>query len=132
SVSAANHQILGSSHVILDYQIDQVGPSGVGRVEVWMTSDGGKSWKCLCEDKDRVSPAEFDLSGEGLFGLTVVVTNGNGMGDPPPGRGDQPDYWIEVDTTKPKAQLLSARPVQGDPSGALHITWQASDKNLGT
>jgi hypothetical protein len=62
----------------------------------------------------------------------VVVTNGNGQGDPPPAKGDQPDYWIEVDTTKPVAQLMGARLVQGDPSGALQITWQATDKNLGS
>ncbi|HEY1861924.1 MAG TPA: hypothetical protein VGG61_16300, partial [Gemmataceae bacterium] len=131
NAGATGRQLLNCAHVILDYQIDHVGPSGVGRVEVWMTKDEGKSWQRLCDDKDRVSPAEFDLPGEGVYGLSVVVTNGNGMGDPPPANGDQPDYWIEVDTTKPAAQLLTARPIQGDPSGALHITWQASDKNLG-
>jgi hypothetical protein len=131
NAGATGRQLLNCAHVLLDYQIDHVGPSGVGRVEVWMTKDEGKSWQRLCEDKDRVSPAEFDLPGEGVYGLSVVVTNGNGMGDPPPGNGEQPDYWIEVDTTKPTAQLLTARPIQGDPSGALHITWQASDKNLG-
>jgi hypothetical protein len=128
----AGHAILNCTHVVLDYQIDQVGPSGVGKVEVWMTCDDGKTWQRLCEDKDKVSPAEFDLPGEGMFGLSVVVTNGNGMGDPPPANGDQPDYRIEIDTTKPDAQLLGARVVQGDPAGALHITWKASDKNLGT
>jgi hypothetical protein len=131
AVAATGRQLLNSGHIVLDYQIDHVGPSGVGRVEVWVTKDEGKSWQRLCEDKDRVSPAEFDLPGEGVYGLSVVVTNGNGMGDPPPASGDQPDYWIEVDTTKPTAQLLTARPIQGDSAGALHITWQASDKNLG-
>jgi hypothetical protein len=129
-VAAVRH-LLNCTRVSLDYQIDQVGPSGVGRVEIWMTNDEGKSWQRLCEDKDRVSPAEFDLPGEGLYGLSVVVTNGNGQGDPPPGKGDQPDYWIEVDTTKPVAQLMGAKLIQGDASGALQITWQANDKNLG-
>jgi hypothetical protein len=129
--AGAVRHLLNSTRVALDYQIGQVGPSGVGRVEIWMTSDEGKSWQKLCEDKDRVSPAEFDLPGEGLYGLSVVVTNGNGQGDPPPGKGDQPDYWIEVDTTKPVAQLMGAKLIQGDASGALQITWQATDKNLG-
>jgi hypothetical protein len=126
------HHLLNSKHVSLDYQIDQVGPSGVGRVEIWMTNDEGKTWQKLCEDKDRVSPAEFDLPGEGLYGLSVVVTNGNGQGDPPPAKGEQPDYWVEVDTTKPVAQLTGAKLVQGDPSGALQISWRASGKNLGS
>jgi hypothetical protein len=127
----ADHQLINSTHAELAYQLDQVGPSGVGKVEVWMTADQGKSWKKLCEDKKHKSPVEFDLPGEGLYGLSLVVTNGYGMGDPPPAQGDQPDTWIEVDTTKPEAQLLAVRPVLGDKSGALHISWSAKDKNLG-
>lgn len=127
----ADHQLINSTHAELAYQLDQVGPSGVGKVEVWMTADQGKSWKKLCEDKKRKGPVEFDLPGEGLFGLSVVVTNGYGMGDPPPNSGDQPDTWIEVDTTKPVAQLLAVRPALGEKHGAMHISWSAKDKNLG-
>jgi hypothetical protein len=129
--ATANRQLLNSTHAELAYQLNEVGPSGVGKVEVWMTSDDGKSWKKLCEDKNRKSPVEFDLPGEGVYGLTLVVCNGYGMGDPPPAKGDQPDTWIEVDTTKPVAQLLGARPLMSEKGGALHITWSAKDKNLG-
>jgi hypothetical protein len=129
--TSTNRQLLNSTHAELAYQLDQVGPSGVGKVEVWMTSDEGKTWKKLCEDKNRKSPVEFDLPGEGVYGLTLVVSNGYGMGDPPPAKGDQPDAWIEVDTTKPVAQLLGVRPLMGDKGGALQITWSAKDKNLG-
>jgi hypothetical protein len=126
----AARQFLNSTHAALAYQIDQVGPSGVGRVEIWMTRDEGKTWQRLCEDQKHQSPVECDLPGEGLFGITVVVANGNGLGDPPPSSGDAPDYWIEVDTTKPVAKLLAASPVLGDGAGALLISWAASDKNL--
>jgi hypothetical protein len=129
--TSTNRQLLNSTHAELAYQLDQVGPSGVGKVEVWMTGDEGKTWKKLCEDKNRKSPVEFDLPGEGVYGLTLVVSNGYGMGDPPPAKGDQPDAWIEVDTTKPAAQLLGVRPLMGDKGGALQITWSAKDKNLG-
>lgn len=126
------HQILNSTHAELAYQIDQVGASGVGKVEVWLTADAGKSWKKLCEDKKKKSPVEFDLPGEGVYGLSLVVTNGYGAGDPPPAKGDQPDCWIEVDTTKPVAQLTSVKPLLENKTGALQIAWTASDKNLGS
>src|SRR5262249_7797078 len=42
-------QVLSTTRCSLDYHIDQVGPSGVGKVEVWMTGDQGASWKRLCE-----------------------------------------------------------------------------------
>lgn len=127
----ANRQVLNSTHVVLDYRIDQVGPSGVSKVEVWMTADEGKTWSRLCEDPDRRSPAEFDLPREGLYGISIVVTNGNSISDPPPSSGTVPDWWIEVDTTRPTAQLQSVKPGTGEEAGSLLITWAASDKNLG-
>jgi hypothetical protein len=124
-----NKQIINHTHVVMDYRIDQVGPSGVGKVEVWLTADAGKTWERLCEDADKRSPVEFDLPSEGLYGVSVVVTNGNLMGEPPPTSGSKPDCWIEVDMTKPTAQLLAVRPTVDDP-WAMVISWAASDKNL--
>jgi hypothetical protein len=126
-----NRQIVNNPNTVLEYRIDQVGPSGVGRVEVWMTGDEGHNWQKLCDDPDKRSPVEFRLPGEGLFGLCLVVTNGLGVGDPPPGKGTAPDYWIEVDMTKPNAQLLSARPGMNEDAGTIFVTWTASDKNFG-
>src|SRR5262249_20353275 len=127
-----NRQLINNTHVVLDYRIDQVGPSGVSKVEIWMTGDEGKTWQHLCDDPDRKSPAEFDLPREGLYGRSLVVTNGNSISDPPPTAGTVPDWWIEVDTTRPQAQLLSVRPGTAEDAGTLVITWAASDKNLGT
>jgi hypothetical protein len=124
-------QLINHTHVIMEYRIDQIGPSGVGKVEVWITGDEGKTWQLLCEDADKRSPVEFDLPREGLFGISVVVTNGNGMGDPPPTPGTQPECWVEVDTTRPTAQLLSLRAGNGDEPWCMVVTWAASDKNLG-
>jgi hypothetical protein len=38
---------------------------------------------------------------------------------------------IEVDLTRPVAQLVTVRPGSGDDAGTLLFTWIASDKNLG-
>ena len=122
-------QILNTTHATIDYRIDQVGPSGVGKVEVYLTGDGGLNWQRLQEDPDRRSPAEVDLPGEGLFGIRLVITNGNGFGGTPPARGDAPQCWIEVDTTAPFVQL---RPIDPAQNGVMELRWTASDKNLST
>jgi hypothetical protein len=128
---AGARQVVNSRRVFLTYSIDQTGPSGVGKVQIWMTRDRGQSWECLGEDPDRQSPAEVLLPGEGLFGVTLVVSNGRGFGANPPAPGDAPDWWIEVDLTKPVAELISVQPSKGSDPGVMVITWNARDKNLG-
>ena len=56
-------QILNTTHATIDYRIDQVGPSGVGKVEVFLTSDGGLNWQRLQEDADRRSQLAGSNSG---------------------------------------------------------------------
>jgi hypothetical protein len=122
-------QMLNTTHATIDYRIDQVGPSGVGKVEIYLTADGGQTWQRHQEDPDRRSPAEIDLPGEGLFGIRLAITNGNGFGGTPPARGDLPTCWIEVDTTAPFVQL---RPIEPAQNGGMELRWTASDKNFGS
>jgi hypothetical protein len=129
SPGALSKQIINTARAVLDYRIDQVGPSGVGKVEVYLTSDQGETWKKIGEDADRRSPVEFDLSGEGLFGIRLAVTNGNGFGGTPPQRGEVATCLIDVDTSAPSVQLRPIEPVVAN--GMLDIRWQATDKNLG-
>jgi hypothetical protein len=126
-----NRQIVNTRRVFLDYKIDKTGPSGVGKVEIWLTRDRGKSWEHVGEDADRVSPAEVELPGEGLFGVKLVVSNGRGYGATPPATGDAPDWWIEVDQTPPVAELLSVQPSRNGEAGVMVISYRARDKNLG-
>lgn len=122
-------QILNTTRASIEYRIDQVGPSGVGKVEIYVTTDKGATWQKIGEDHDRRSPAEVDLPGEGVYGIRLAVTNGNGFGGTAPQRGDQPTCWIEVDLTCPFVQLRPIEPVA--QNGALEIRWSATDKNLG-
>lgn len=124
--STPSHQMINTTHATLAYQIDQQGPSSVGRVEVWMTRDKGPNWKFLCDDPDRKSPVEIDLPGDGLYGLSLAVSNGAGATCTPPASGETPDWWVEVDTSKPVAQITSVQ----TENGALIITWAASDNCL--
>jgi hypothetical protein len=124
-----NRQLINTTQAQIDYRLEAVGPSGIGKVEIYMTPDNGNRWVRLGEDADRRSPADIDLPGEGLFGIRFVVTNGNGFGGKAPQPGDQPTTNIEVDTTPPFLQL---RPVELNPaSGSIDVRWTATDKNLG-
>jgi hypothetical protein len=125
---AGQKLLLNTTRAVIDYRIDQVGPSGVGKVEVFLTHDQGQMWRKVCEDADRRSPVEVELPGEGLFGLKMVVSNGNGFGGRPPLRGEQPTCWVEVDTTSPLVQLRPSESLAND--GHLDIRWTAQDKNL--
>ena len=124
------HQLINTTHATVEYRIDQVGPSGVGKVEVYMTPDKGQSWHRLGEDADKRSPADINLPGDGVYGIRIVVTNGNGFGGRAPVRGDLPHCTIEVDTTSPFVQLRSTEVLPS--SGHVEIRWNATDKNLGT
>src|SRR6185503_12141407 len=83
-------QLLNTPKAALEYRIDQIGPSGVGKVEVFITTDNGANWQRLAEDVDKRSPAEITLPGEGVYGVRLIVTNGNGFGGAPPVKGDAP------------------------------------------
>jgi hypothetical protein len=124
-----SRQLLSTTRASIDYKVDKVGPSGVGKVDVWIKADGEPVWKRLCSDEDRRSPVEINLPGEGVFGVQVVLTNGNGFGGRAPQPNDPPSFWIEVDTTRPFAQLQPVEPVVS--SEGIELRWTASDKNLG-
>jgi hypothetical protein len=114
----------------LEYDIDAVGPSGVARVELWGTRDGGKTWRSFAVNNNKRSPLLVSVDEEGIYGFRVVVTNGSGLGGTPPKSGDLPDLWIGVDLTKPTARIVSAQ--QGVDAEARHlvISYRADDKML--
>jgi hypothetical protein len=112
----------------LEYEIDSVGPSGIGKVELWGTRDGGKSWAVVGVDPDNRSPLPVTLDGEGVFGFRVVVQSGSGLGGRTPVEGDMPDIWIGVDLTKPTARIVGA--TVSAEAGELVIGWEAADDVL--
>lgn len=124
-----SRQLINTQHAMIDYRLDKVGPSGVGKVDIWMKGENSGAWQHLATDPDRKTPVEVKLPHEGLFGIRLAVTNGNGFGGSPPQPADVPTFWIEVDTTPPFAQLQPIGPITG--GGNIDIHWTATDKNLG-
>jgi hypothetical protein len=112
----------------LDYDLESVGPSGVSRVELFGTRDGGKTWKSFGVDADNRSPMTVRVEEEGLYGFQIVVTSGAGIGDPPPKSGDAPAIWIGVDLTRPTAKITSLDFGSENGGNQLILGWDASDK----
>lgn len=122
-------EITNSTQVTLDYEVTRQGPSGIAKVELYLTGDDGRSWQHYYEDLSRKPPMVVNLPGEGVFGLRLVVTSGAGLARRPPQSGDLPQMRVEVDLTPPAVRLFPAQP---DPTrrDALLLTWNASDRNL--
>ena len=125
--------VVNSFDTQLEYAVEEIGPSGVSRVDVWVTKDKGLTWKILAEDTDGTSPADCKLPGEGEYGLNLVITNGSGAQGKAPTPGDKPEIILEVDTTFPSAKLGYAQVLanEGKDGSALFVKWEAKDKNLG-
>jgi len=126
----ANIQVVGSPQVYLNYVVDQVGASGVGKMEIYASRDRGQSWQKVAEERQLKNPAEVVLPGEGVFGLKLVASNGRGFGAQSPRPGESSDWWVEVDTTEPKVEITGLSAGAGPESGSLYIYWKAEDKNL--
>jgi hypothetical protein len=120
----------------LAYQVEQQGPSGVSRVDLWVTRDDGQSWVRWSQHDGRESAIRVALDArtntqpEGLYGFRLVPVSGAGLSDREPARGDAPDLRVVVDLTPPVIEWYD--PVS-DPSSpdVLVIRWKATDRNFG-
>lgn len=123
-------RMLDSRAFELEYDVDSVGPSGIGKVELWGTRDNGRTWSVYGVDSDQRSPIGATVEGEGIYGFRIVVQSGNGLGGRPPVEGDTPDIWLGIDLTKPVARITAADVAA--EGGELNIRWEAGDAALDT
>jgi hypothetical protein len=123
-------RMVNSRSFELEYDIDSVGPSGVGQVQLWGTRDSGQTWRAFTSEHDSRGTVRVKVDEEGIYGFRLSVTNGVGVGGKRPEPGDAPDVWVGVDWTKPTARIVSAEPGVGNEAGKLIISWQADDQWL--
>ena len=132
SIPAGDRTRLSSARRFnLDYAVEAVGPEGIAEVELWGTSDGGKTWAKWGTDPDRTSPMEVEVSRETAYGFRVVIVGKNGLVGNRPSSGDEADIWIEIDVTRPAARITAAAYGAGEHAGELDIRWEAGDSHLG-
>jgi hypothetical protein len=133
-------KFVNSKQITLGYDLKDVGPSGVSAVELWYTFYKGRAWTKLEVfpidvknplDANQTKKLAFEVNDEGIYGITLVAKSGVGLGDRAPHPGERPQFWIEVDVTKPIVQINDIQVGSGPDKGKLTISWSARDKNLG-
>jgi hypothetical protein len=121
-------RMVASRRFELEYEIDSVGASGISKVELWGTTDSGRTWTQFGVDPDNRSPMTVQVDGEGTYGFRITVQSGSGLGGQPPVSGDPPEIWVSVDLTKPTCSITDAQ--VSDDSSELTIRWEAADDAL--
>ena len=123
-------RVIASPQFQIDYDLLDVAPADVVRVELWFTTDEGRTWQLYPEaDPDNVSPMNVDMGSQGLFGFRLAV-HSRLVPARPPQDGDPADIWLVVDDTPPRVRLTDARFGEGLDRSSLVIQWEAADPFL--
>ena len=118
------------------YEVESRGPSGISRLDLWVTRDEGRTWiKWPGFHDGKATSIRVNLNvptnaqTEGTYGFRVVPVSGAGLSEREPTAGDAPDLRVIVDVTPPQLDLF--QPVS-DPTNpdTLVIQWKATDKNF--
>lgn len=111
------------------YKLEDVGPSGVGAVELFITEDNGRKWWKYGDDPDQKSPFDVEVPKDGEYGFAIRVRSGAGLSDEPPTSGEPPAIVIAVDQTAPAIELLPIQQGQGANFNRLLIRWRVTEDN---
>lgn len=131
SPASAARQIVSHPVFEIDYEIDDVGPSGVSAVELFVTENNGRNWYRYGNDVDLRSPIEVDTRGEGTFGFAVRARNGLGFSQAAPQPGEQPSIVVTVDRSAPQVEFSRPQVVVAN-GGRIRMAWRVSDTNPST
>ncbi len=112
------------------YALDDVGPSGVSSVDLYLTENGGQKWFHYGVDEDRRSPLQITVPDDGTYGFAIRVKSGVGLAKIPPQPSDSPELTVTVDRQPPRATLLPVRQGEGTSSSRLLIEWKVTDEAL--
>jgi hypothetical protein len=136
TVELSRVQVTNHLRFDLGYHVEQQGPSGISRVDLWVTRDDGQTWVKWSHHDGRESAVKVVLdhpantSPEGLYGFRLVPVSGAGLSEREPVRGDAPDIRIVVDTTPPVIEWYEPTSDR-DSRDTLVIRWKATDRNFG-
>jgi len=123
-------QHVRDSRVGLDFEVDRKGPSGVKKIEVYITQDDGRTWRPYSESFDVNPPLQLALpEKDGLYGFRLVLYSGVNQSVGPPQPGDAPDVRLIVDRTVPQVEIFAPVPDPVQPN-ALVLRYRAADLNL--
>lgn len=135
AVPQANTKQINFLRFDLQYQLES-GPSGVSRIDLYVTRDEGRTWTRWSQHDGRESPlrvqldARFNQQPEGDYGFRLVPVSGAGLTDGAPKAGSAPEMRVHVDVTPPMIKVFAPT---ADPSqrNVLVLHWEATDRNFG-
>jgi len=124
------HRTVKSRQFNIDYRIDDIGPSGVSTIELFVSQNNGDKWYRYGLDEDHRSPFEVEVPSDGVYGFVMRVVSGAGLTDPPPQPGERPEISIVVDSSPPVVNLFPLQQGQGADANRILITWKAADQKM--
>lgn len=122
-------KVVNTTRFQIDYKVDDIGPSGVGIVELFITENGGKKWWKYGEDDDRQSPLQVTVPRDGEYGFAIRARSGVGIAHAAPRSGQKPDIIVLVDQTPPVVKLLPLEQGKGENINKLLIRWEISESH---
>ncbi|MGD9855338.1 MAG: hypothetical protein AB7U20_10360 [Planctomycetaceae bacterium] len=128
--SGSSLRHVGSTSFQIAYALDDVGPSGVGSVDLYLTENGGQQWFHYGADQDRRSPFQVTVPNDGTYGFSIRVKSGVGLAMIPPQPNDPPDMTVIVDRQPPRAALLPIRQSADASTQQVAIEWKLTDEAL--
>ncbi len=129
SAAEVRPKMVGSRTFALEYDLEQVGRSGISTIELWGTRDGGQTWSRYALDDDNRSPLIVTVDEEGLYGFRIVAQSADAVAAPPTS-GEPPELFVAVDLQRPIAELTAIEQGIDNMSDHLILEWRAGDNNL--
>jgi hypothetical protein len=136
TVEVTRAQVISYPRFDLGFDLEQRGPSGISRVDLWVTRDEGKTWQKWSQHDGKNGLVQVVLNVrenfqlEGNYGFRLVPVSGAGLSEREPVSGDVPEMRVILDVTAPQVELY---PPVSDPNApdTLILQWKATDRNFG-
>ncbi len=126
---SSRQRVVATRHFQIGYKLDDIGPSGVGGVELFITEDNGRKWWKYGDDPDQKSPFDVEVPRDGVYGFAIRVRSGAGLSNDPPVPGESPAIVIAVDQTAPLVEMLPIQQGQGNAINRLLIRWKVVEEH---
>lgn len=127
--TTSRQRIVNTGKFQIGYKVEDVGPSGLGGVELFVTQDRGRKWWKYGDDPDQQSPFDVEVPQDGEYGFAVRARSGVGLADDPPAPNETPDIVVTVDQTPPTLEMLPVRQGTGSQLKQLQLRWRISDSH---
>jgi len=130
-------QVINVTSFKMAYEVEERGASGVGKAELWLTRDEGRTWRQWQTYDKPETPLIVDIAknnnaqAEGVYGFKVLLHSGAGLTRETPKSGDAPDMRVDVDVTPPIVKIYEPLADTGSKD-TMVLRWQAIDRNLAT